>query len=452
MRLLQHLLVSHWAINLESYWQAGGIPLPSELLAHCAGKESQYENRNWPSGKFLREAREGLELADFSWNEAIPGFRYREVFNLEIDPAVLHAIQADASRSLRQLDAPVDFVEGTPYRRASKARMAPDREALPTLTNRSTQPASLSIADYLNGLPPHGFSKAVSGGSEAAYAYCNECLECGSRAWKYAVSTLRAIELSPQPFYELRHKTSRVYAPESLQMLTRPVRELITSNWLELDLAKAHLAIAAQQWDIPALRDALIDGADIWQDLQKATGQPKSVLKRLVYALVYGATAQRRDSKPARLDIILEKEGGLAAEQAYETRLRFMRIPLIAELKKARSRQRARIERARGIQDHFGRDLELDPGAGMTWRSLLSAQATALELAILLPAFELAKANREAFKIMLYSFDGIHIIAHDKRRLASWANRLKDAVDQEAQRLGIPTFLGIGELPSESKL
>lgn len=65
----------------------------------------------------------------------------------------------------------------------------------------------------------------------------------------------------------------------------------------------------------------------------------------------------------------------------------------------------------------------------------------AQEMALLLPAIDLAKKREGEFKIVLWEHDGFSVHFTRKDRIESESQRIMDAVNERCLKLGYPTRL-----------
>lgn len=254
----------------------------------------------------------------------------------------------------------------------------------------------------------------------------------------------RGIEEQPRPLYEVKANTHRLFAHKSLQDLNREVREVLSRDWVQLDLAGAQLAICAKVWGVRRVYDFLKNGGRVWDELLPYMGLPKDVVKKALYALIYGcgvATPSKpRPTGPSKL-VQVFMEHGLDETKALKVARRFKKHWIVASMLDARQKRTRWIKRRGYLTDCFGHTMKLDVVNDVTPLTLLAAEAQAWELRLLSPAFDLAIAERDAFTIMLYTFDGIYLSVRDRKREALWTRRVKQAVDAMAAKLDIPTYL-----------
>jgi hypothetical protein len=76
--------------------------------------------------------------------------------------------------------------------------------------------------------------------------------------------------------------------------------------------------------------------------------------------------------------------------------------------------------------------------------SVIAQQAQSYELLLLLPVYDLAEQTDEV-TVMLHQHDGLTIAIHEKRRTNMWIGKITAAVQVQADRLGIRTYLVLTE-------
>ena len=127
--------------------------------------------------------------------------------------------------------------------------------------------------------------------------------------------------------------------------------------------------------------------------------------------------------------------------------------PEIKRIKAARNRMLAKLIADGGMVNADGKFVKMQ--RGIRPLSILSGVIQSYEAKMLAPAFTLAKGylnnNRNGFKICLYQYDGFSVEANDKSRLPRIIEKLQGAVNEEAKRLNIPTFLEVAYVPEHLK-
>jgi hypothetical protein len=259
------------------------------------------------------------------------------------------------------------------------------------------------------------------------------------------MSLLRAIRDEPKPFYKPTGKSVRIFpSTESILMLKRDLRAILTQDWMSFDLQSAQLAICAREWQVEEillfLEHGLKGGPSIWDELAAylhatCTPQLKAACKQALYALTFGAGQQ-----PV-WDAFAHE--GRSIEEARH----LLQHPFIRALLVARKAQFSQIKQHGGAMSCFGQWVEVPIEWDGTrrrnlpnYRSVLAQLAQARELQLLEPVIDLAHQT-DQFTITLWLHDGFCMDVRDRRRAARWAAHIITAVNGQAEKLGIPTTL-----------
>jgi hypothetical protein len=465
--LLQYLLFKRHAIGLNSTWDGEGSPLPAALLSWMAGRLDQYQSGNFPAKQVLWWAEDELFDGEFTWTdwEWHPDSRqgrYRRLDKLSLPPEVKRATEWERRHPIVGVSERVWFDTGTAYsdQSASNLRKATRRlvqkDGAEIYRQKGSPKIPRALQTYLNALPVNGFNKVARDHIREAYRAAQQLSDespMGSQdlGVRHARATLQAVEDCPQPFYEAKLNTPRLYARGSFQSLNREVRAPLVQDWTLLDLKSAQLAVCAHLWDIGPVMSFLNDGGDIWKELTSWVGLPKAALKKAMYSITFGAQVHWHfGSPPSTLINALADGANISESEAEEARQQLMAHPMMKALYQARRQHIQDIKERGFIQDCFGTVMRLSSGqaeetasGGITAGelSLLAAEAASYEMLLLWPAFQEVIGKEKRCKIMLYVFDGFYIKAADPRRKETWIGTLQDAVDRQAEKLGIPTSL-----------
>ena len=463
---LQYILFNRHALKLNSTWSGKGTPLKATMLSRMAGRLEQYESNNFRVRDLLWWAKVELFDGEFSWTDwdwspNPKKRRFRRVKSITIPSEIALAVEEEMSRPVSKKSDRVWFDTGNAYSAQSSADFRANasqyaqRHGEEILKQKGNPKVPRAIQSYLNGLPINGFNKVLADHIEDAYSVVDNLPEDSREqrlSKRNARTLLRFIEDCPKPFYQAKLKTPRLFAPDSMQLLNREVRDILIQDWTTLDLSSAQFAVCAQQWEIAPLLEFLNDDGDIWDELTSWMGLPKPPLKKALYAVIFGARVKWiYDNPPSTLNEALTDGSDLSAEQTEEARRRLLAHPLMSSLYEAREERIEEIQQAGRIQDCFGSVMELpsqstrDANRSNTVLTLLSAELSALEMLLLWPAFEEVIESEDRCKIMLYLFDGISFKAATSTRTDLWKRKLQEAVNQKAKMLGIPTQLEVEE-------
>ncbi len=304
--------------------------------------------------------------------------------------------------------------------------------------------ASLRVLSYLNTFPSNRFTQILNHVGEARGIA--KLLPEPVRTQQ--LSLLREVELRPKPAYSPSERSTRIYSDgPSFLLMQADVRDCLIQDWVKLDLASCHLAVAATTWgDGLPLTHAFLEGKrlnsdqqSLWKTLADHMGIPlnvetKGAIKQAVYSLIYG---MGEDSLNQFFEVeLVEASGGFK---------HFIKQDFMAECWNQRRKELRNLQRAGYGIDAFGERI-LPPryeNATLNWRSVLAVRAQSFELALLLPAYELAwkLPKGHGFQVMMHLHDGIAIVADRQSETGSLVKRITESVDQKAVELGIPTWL-----------
>lgn len=326
----------------------------------------------------------------------------------------------------------VYFVSGERYTPKTRKR---ERDSMKTLadTYLVNNEKTGKLLEYLNGLPPHRFTKLLDN-LPAAYEVLEDIENPIVLAQQFKL--LRAIEDQSQPFYKPVDNTTRVFSlNESLLNLKSDVRKALCKGWYEADLKSAQLAVVSVLWDIPYVYHMLTKTTGVWNYFLDYFGIDaeykrilKGAIKKPIYSCVYG---MGRDKLFALADHNLAEIGIFGGGE------KFMKSELITTLLSARDITFKYIEREKGAYDAFGNHISTDKYNAL---SVAAQQAQSYELRLLWPAIELAKETND-FVITAFQHDGLSF--DFTRRADRWIDRISSAVQDEADLLNIPTELEV---------
>ena len=409
-------------------------------LAKIEDKQKLCRSRNYSALTLLEEFKKAV-LPDFAWT----GYKKkicRTAKYLGLDPDIEKALDSDLETPLSEISNPVIFTTGDSLTKRDLAKVRVYHKDLAEhYTVRASHEASKRVLFYMNGLPSNVFSATVKANLRAAYTYVRENLKGKPRAVSFRA--LRAINIQPQPFYQPSRtkNTIRVFSlNQSLTSTKKEIRKILTPTWTEFDLRSSQLAICAVQWNVSEVIDFLKRGGNIWDSLYDflpaeergiSLVEIKPTLKKALYSVIFGMPEQY-----VRGDIT--KGIGDLIEQASAL---FIRHPIVAAMLDARHEQLERIKANKGAEDIFGKWIKMDKKRKGGERSVLSQLAQATELKLLLPVFDVAEERSDDFKIVLWQHDGFSVHWHHKHRKKRIAKHLQDAVQAEADKLGIPSEL-----------
>jgi hypothetical protein len=433
----------------------GQLIIARPTLAEIEGRERDLANHRYNATPFLRAFSADVAPIDTSTWRYVEG-QARVVRSPVFTPDIC-AARNDELRSPALMER-VAFVNGKPYTRDTRRdRREADCARAKRLMPGAVDTPTHDLLAYMNSLPPHRFTKtldhlpAASAAVESAMIawhererrrgypaeQLEERLKIAERLRLRQYSLLCAVAEQPQPFYKPVAHSARIFpCNESVLSLMRQVRAAMIPDWVGFDLRSAQLAICAVTWGVRPLQSFLESHRSIWDELGAGADESlKAACKSGIYALTFGAYQ-------TTVEYEFLKEGRTRAEAR-----RFLQHPLVQAMCEARAAQFETIITDGGAENCFGRWLS----PPLKWnarcrhwrpnlRSVLAQLAQAWELRLLLPVLNLARTT-DQFRIMLWVHDGVYVDFRDQSRAQFWSRRIIAAVNQEAQKLGIPTGL-----------
>jgi hypothetical protein len=341
-----------------------------------------------------RSFNAGQLLDDFSrdvWplqvHAYVPCERARTV---DVDwPDELLVMTDGADLSLTNADQ-VWFVSGLPVsptsRRKAAARYA-ENVSLLACNIPETHPA-YALATHLNSQAQTSLGKLIRSNWPRLESMWRDMPD-GERK-RAAGYTLRVLDDYARNIYAPSERTVRIHAiGTTIHQLPREMRKAALSGAIEMDMRSSQLAIVAKLWGLPILTEFLASRLSIWPELLGSMGvgeQAKSHVKAALYACCYGMG--QRNVRVLLGDGVMPGGARVHDGLGAEATRAFMRHPLIQELLRARNVQMRRIADQGGIIDAFG---QFWPMEGNTQHGLLSVEAQAVELSLMLPIYEVAR-------------------------------------------------------------
>jgi hypothetical protein len=246
-----------------------------------------------------------------------------------------------------------------------------------------------------------------------------------------SINTLK-FDIVPQYAPSRSGRTHRLFTTNNnWSWIPRVIRDVMLEGQVQCDLRMAHLAIAASQWNVKEAFD-ILDMEDPWAEVQRLTGiSDKSLLKQLIYTIVYGGGRNMLGK--------VMMEAGIKDVKAMLGR--FTGVSLIITLLEKRDAALSEVEAAKGIRDTFGQWHPLTEKA--TAKSLLALRAQSIEMALLLPALQVVKGRDRDSRITVWLHDGFYLWTRFKAQGPKDAAKMKKLVDAEAKKRGIPTRLEV---------
>jgi hypothetical protein len=272
--------------------------LNARLLAHIENKIPQYQSRNYVASTLLSKFDKHITKITYTTNLFGDTYNYtkgearRGVINI---PQVLIDLYLDKKDERVYVESNRKFSKDSSV---AKQKMREEQLGIVNKYEPLNQPQK-ELLDYLNNLPSNRFSKCLEYIPEAkikAEELTNE------RAKRRATKLLEQIELTPQPFYKPSERgcTQRVFGDSYLH-LNKELRNIVCSDWMEIDIEQAQLRILARIWEIPEVTEYLDSKKSLWKDLIQYVqniypvqfssldkSELKVLLKRFIYSSCFG--------------------------------------------------------------------------------------------------------------------------------------------------------------------
>lgn len=387
------------------------------------------------------------------------------------------------------LESPKDFQEvffmtRTKPNRTSKGRLRGANKPVET-PSVPPPPVAETAKLYLNDRNERLFSSMKKKIPEVRSRLKTGLFDVPRKEHQRILQRLKDIENWPKPRYEHSVDSPRLRSVGTNQIVSLDceIRQaLYGPNHIELDLSKAHAAIAARDWGglenlnswlekqlngeldfWPALATTILSGTNLTNE-----EAAKKAVKRGLYTTVYGG----------RKDTILFEISKTYGEEtvnypsydqvednypSYDQVEGFLKHPMIAELLEARDKRLERIRTEGELVDCFGRAVLTENFAheDNPERVVLAYTAQARELDLLYPVFKMAIAEEKAvengqkqrpdFQVLLYQYDGVTIQVGRKERWQAVVKKLIEAVNTKAIEEGYITSLEVEWSPDAIK-
>jgi hypothetical protein len=423
-----------------------GVLAACGIISQVEGAERLLRQHRYRSSSLLEAWQ--ANFTPISWTVYDPRQqKARVITDNGFSDRLAEATCAELSTPVHQLQDRCYLVSGQPYR-AAKARQhrIEDSDAAKIATQERLDTAGCQqvqvLAAYLNSLPSARFTKLLQR-LDDAYAVADAIKDEQRRQRAYR--GLRAFADQPQQFYapSVAGRSVRLFGHNAgLATLPREVRKALLRDHTSVDLKAAQLAIVATLWDVPSVKQFLeqdrSDGS-IWQDLCEMLGltytaDNKRGIKQLVYALCFGGGTKRKDDA-------IPKKVRESFPDVPDLAKRFVALPMIDDLLKARQKAAEKVTADQGGSDCFGNWIPLQEGYGKA-ASVLACQAQAVELRLLWPVVEAARTSDE-LDIVCWLFDGATLAFSDTSKKQRLLRRLRTEVQAVAGELGISTQLEV---------
>ena len=430
--------------------------LPAEALRWIAG-DSLHAERTLEVLEYIQER---LPVV---YEPEIPARRCRLIVKDGLPPSLYRAIEADRAKRRVEHDEPVLFLSGHKWlpKHATELRAALKAEAARLVAEAPTDVARF-VCSQMNDLPSRTQSKVVQRVPVAREALARLPLtvdlkrerdEAGEFAETEAelaarksgavaqlrshyAAVLDSVEHQHQQFYapSRRGRTDRAFAYNlGVLHLPKALRKILLQDFWEIDLAAAHLRIAASLWGATNLLAVLNEsGFSIWQELTAWMDLPespevKAALKIALYSSVYGM-------KQSALTGQLTRDLRAATLDRDVSGRRFSEHPLIAELLDKREVALRSIRMRRYAVAPGGQRFDVRSDADE--RSCLASVAQHVEQQLMRVVLEYASTPEAGrFHVGFWLHDGCYV--HIGRSADAHMKRLNERLDRRARELGV---------------
>lgn len=467
---------------------SGSPVISAPTLAAIEGKEREARGGHYRAARFLQavtaDALPELRCSHWSYRDQ----KARVALDDGLDPTIKVSVR-DALDVLpwdRPQRVHLDSGKAVHPRDAPARR----RDLLARHTNIAARTRGCwPILDYQNNMTATAYARKVRENASAARAHL-DASPPGPSTQQARNAFARVLE-DPVPLLKAVANSDRAFSiGSSLITIRSDLRRILTQGWYEYDLRQAQLATITALWNVEGIEPLLDADTSTWSLIASDLGLPlqpfKRAIKAAIYTLTFGGSERRiktdlaasiRESMTPMPPVLVPTDAAAflnAATRAAGTGIhatspgrangsphrievlapldpeaisdKFLRLPLVRHLMKARDARMVQIRRSGGLVTCFGRPIDIRKGVKDKGdihervRSALAQEAQALETALILPIYALARTTKQ-FKVMLYSFDGVTVSYRDKRTVGEWEARIQDAVAIEARARGVRTRL-----------
>ncbi|MGV3723959.1 MAG: hypothetical protein ACO1SX_23950 [Actinomycetota bacterium] len=341
----------------------------------------------------------------------------------------------------------VHFVTGepvSPKRHWAEIREYEERVRAESRSFRPDHPAR-DLLDWLNEQSPRTFRRTISAKWEEVCSMAFSMPQATVRERNRREAAFRVLEGIEEEdcratVYAPSKNTVRVHAAGyNVHLLPRKMRRVALSGGIALDLKACQLAVVAKLWDLPKIQDFLREqqagGPSIWDELHSSLGldtSAKPILKSGTYASTYGMGKKALLHELARGN---DLEEGINPEQAVA----FLNHPLIKQIWRGRRGYYQRIRDAGGARDAFGHWISTDHHKE---HQIAAQQAQSYELRLMMAILPVLQADSN-ISVLSWLHDGVTVKVHDRRKIMRKVRQLREAVEREADNLGMHTYLEV---------
>jgi hypothetical protein len=420
---------------------SGQLVLSRDVVAEAVGKAG---DKNVKAGDFLKRFKKQVMGDRFDYRDGwVAKVQARLLEKLDLPEQLKKALEEE---DFMVSSGKVSLADGKVFHRKKAKQM---REGLKAQAMRAIEyaknPEAEEMLRYLNMLPHNLFTSVWKNKKQVKQAVA--ALDEG-RAKTQIEAYVRSIMREPQTFYRPSAGVGdRIFGiGGNLTNVGADIRAILVPEWYEADLKNSQLAILARIGDIKEVQSFLAQGEDVWAELCRHMGVPpnkrqegKRALKGCLYPTTYGMSRANLKEKVVKKF----EEKGLVGDPR-----KFLKHWIIKALIKAREELGRRIKEKGGMETCYGRFIERRSSEEVFWseneeevetHQIMAIVAQALEMHLIYPAFELAKANRKEFTITLAQHDGFSVKFH--RRAVEWKKRIKKVIQDRIDLWEINTTI-----------
>jgi hypothetical protein len=453
LRIMEYLLFAPYRWDGDH----GRVLFGHDLVAKLVGRKpvGSFRAQSWID-RFSQQVLE-LHASDYRYVDG----KARTV-KPDIDPVIL---ELRDSMLVDEVGEFVSFLTGRPVSERSRKKTAKEYE---TMIREEVGARVSALVDvhpaqellrYLNDQPHHSFEKLLRQNWERLMRAALELPDGQTRDHVFRV--LLGMQDFRRMIYGPTEKTARIYAQGiNLTQLPKELRLLAVSGTVHLDLSACQLAIVAKLWDIPRLKRELTSirrldsslwtklawdvntvcnpGVENYEEMELVIDpdRDKPLMKMAVYSITYGMS---RRNVQRLLRAGTSSRCGLD-EDALEA---FMEHPLIRDLLEARRRAHRQAARDRRLTDAFGREIRVSRNNPA--RAGLAQQVQSFELQLMLAALPGVEGANGDISVIYWLHDGVALWFTDRSKRPQQLARIVEAVQREADRLGIPTWVEVSD-------
>lgn len=333
-------------------------------------------------------------------------------------------------------DRKFGFVSGNeqdPWLEIEKAR-----DAANELASGAKCDQAYELIQYLNSLP-HDLFTCIHNRWSEAYSAISALPDEDEGTKKHQQGILRRVKIQPQPFYKPVNHSVRLYSHgPSILNVTHDIRDMLTCDWIKVDLKQAQLQTISKLWNAPSIREYLQEcEVGFWNDLMihmgiELTGKSKRAVKEATYSTIFGMYSKNVTKKLVNKHHIDEERAST-----------FLKHPVIEFLFSARDTKIKSFKLKPTVKDAFGNVYDIrDWDKEKKWydkaTSILACQAQSYELAILFPVIEYAKTTEsdvDPLYVTGFLHDGIWLHCEDKNKLRIHLDKVHELIKTESETL-----------------